>query len=147
MLQRGFPGPDPDRGKTSRKAKQRADAESAAGRGLNRISRTVPLRPDQKDALYSGFVTSALDPAAPAVDPLSKFHITSTISGELGRPQIQDEAKATLTPGQWSLHEAQAKHLSKGQNKMTPHLMGMQRVRLTRLQELMEETAAADKAQ
>ena len=41
----------------------------------------------------------------------------------------------------------QAKHLSEGQNKMTPHLMGMLPVLLTSLQELMEETAAADKAQ
>ena len=130
----------------SRKAKLRADAESAASRGLNRISRAVPLRPDQKDALYSGFVTAALDPAAPAVDPLTQFQITSSISEEPGRPNIQEEAKTTLSPEQWAQYEAQAKLYSEGQNKMTQHMMGMLPVLLTSLQELMEETDAADKA-
>ena len=107
----------------------------------------MPLRPDQKDALYPGFVIAALHPAAPAVDPLTKFHITSSISGEPGRPNIHEEAKAILTPEQSAQYEEQAKHWSEGQNKMTPHLMGMLPVLLTSLQELMEETAAADKAQ
>ncbi len=130
----------------TRKAKQRADAESAASQALSRISRAVPLRPDQKDALYSGFVTAAFDPAAQAVDPLTKFHLFSSISEEPGRPQIQDAAKAILTLEQWSQYEEQAKLYSEGQNKMNRHLMGMMPVLLTSLQELMEETAASDKA-
>src|SRR5690606_4078698 len=128
-----------------RKARQRADAESAASRGLSRISRAVPLRSEQKDALYAGFVNAAMDPAAQAGDPLTEFRITSGISQEHGRPDIRDEAKATLSPEQWAQYEEQAKLWSGGQNKMTQHLMGMLPVLLSSLQELMAESAAAEK--
>ena len=128
-----------------RKARKLADAESAASQGLRRISRALPLRPDQKDALYAGFVNAAMSPAAEAADPLTQFRLTSSISEEPSKPMIQEEAKAILTPEQWAQYEEQAKLASEGQNKMTQHLLGMMPVLLSSLQELLEESAAGEK--
>ncbi len=131
----------------SRKARQRADAESAASQGLSRISRAVPLRPEQKDALYAGFVTAAMDPAAQATDPITQIRVTSSISEEPPRPDILEVAEATLSPEQWAQYQEQGKLLSEGQNKMQQHLMGMMPVLLASLQELMDESAKAEKKQ
>jgi hypothetical protein len=127
----------------SRKARQLADAESAASRGLSRISRAVPLRPDQKDALYAGFVTAAMSPAAEAIDPITRFRVTSSISEEPPVPAIQEEAKTILTPEQWAQYEEQTKLSSEGQNRMTEHLMSMLPVLLSSLQQLLEESVAS----
>lgn len=127
---------------SSRKARQLADAESDASRGLSRISRAVPLRPDQKDALYAGFVTAAMSPATESIDPITRFRVTSSISEEPPVPAIQEEAKTILTQEQWAQYEEQTKLSIEGQNKMTEHLMSMLPVLLTSLQELLQESAA-----
>lgn len=129
----------------SRKARQRADAEIAASQGLSRISRAVPLRPEQKDALYAGFVSAAMDPAAQAIDPITQFRITSSLNEEPGRPDILDEAKATLSAEQWAQYQEQGKLWSEGMNKAQQHLMGMMPVLLASLQELMAESPKAEK--
>lgn len=130
----------------SKKARQLADAESAASQGLSRISRAVPLRPEQKDALYAGFVTAGMSASAEAMDPITKFRVISSITDEVPRPSITGEAKAVLTPEQWAQYEEQARLSSEGQNKMMEHLMGMMPVLISSLQELMQESDAADKA-
>jgi hypothetical protein len=128
-----------------RKARQRADAESAASQGLNRISRAVPLRPEQKDALYTGFVNAAQSQEAALTDPINQFQVSSSISEEPSRPQIEEEAKAILTPEQWAQYEEQARISSDGQNKMNEHLMSLFPVLISSLQELMEEGNSVEK--
>ncbi len=106
----------------------------------------MPLRPEQKDALYAGLLTTAMDPAAEARDTLMKFQITSAISEEPSRPSLQEEAKTVLSPEQWAQYEEQSKISGEGQTKMQEHLMSMLPVLLTSLQELMDESAKGEKA-